>query len=165
MLIEDHYWKSLEQAIQKEKAIMGYRNTAENLKELHQKGRAVAILDGQEGLIAFGGLWNTLDVQCLEAGSFWVHPKYRGRKFSTRMFEQLSGLIEKGKISVCITHNEKIVHLLQKNSWTEATADSWEVNVPFHVSCGPCDVVSEGDKKMCSFKAKRNHCRMFFKLG
>lgn len=165
MTIKNEEWEKLAAAIQKEEAIMGYRNTAKNLKELHEKECAVAIINERGEIIAFGGLWNTLDEHCLEAGSFWVHFEHRGKKYSSEMFSQLSRLIAEEKIALCITHNEKVVHLLVKNGWVESTKENWDAQIPFRVSCGPCDVVPDRKKKKCFYKAEKQHCRMFLKEG
>lgn len=165
MKIGTEKWEELAKKLQKEEAIMGYRNTAENLKNLYEKKHAVVISSKGGEVIAFGGLWNTLDEHCLEAGSFWVHDDYRGNGYSSEMFLQLSKLIAREKIALCISHNKKVVHLLVKNGWVESTKENWDVKIPFRVSCGPCEVVPEEEKKKCFYKADKEHCRMFLKEG
>ncbi len=165
MSIDKKHWLKLAKAIQGEKAIMGYRNTAENLEKLYREKLAVAFFDEDDGIVVFGGLWNTIDDGFLEAGSFWVHSKHRNKKYSSEMFQTLTSLIPEKKTAILITHVDKVVHLMEKNQWTEVMAGGWEEKVPFRVSCGPCDVVSEEEKKTCIYRGDKKHCRMFLKVG
>ena len=165
MLNNEICWENLAKAIQSEEAIMGYRNTAENLKMLFEKKLAIVIFAENGEIITYGALWNTADENFLEVGSFWVHPDYREEKYSSEMFKFLSELIPKNKIAVCITHVDKVVHLIKKAGWDESTAENWGEVVPFCVSCEPCDVVSMKEKRNCLYKADKKHCRMFLKRG
>ena len=126
MLNGKKHWEELAKAIQSEETILGYRNTAENLKSLYDKSLAIAVFDENDGIIVFGGLWSTADENFLEVGSFWVHPHYRDNKFSSEMFQNLSELIPKNKTAVCITHVNKVIHLMQKVGWNEVESEDWE---------------------------------------
>lgn len=165
MTISSENWEKLAVSLQKEPAIMGYRNVAKKLESLYLQGFAVIRQDRAGEIVTFGGLWSTPVARCLEAGSFWVHPSHRDKKHASWMFEKLSEKIPARYVAMCVTHVEKVAHLLLKAGWLEATRDNWHNTVPFPASCGPCDVVTEDEKATCPYRATKDFCRMFWKLG
>jgi hypothetical protein len=165
MTVSGEKWEKLAEALQMEAAIMGYRNTGENLKKLYLQGLAVIKQDESGNIVTFGGLWPTPEANCLEAGSFWVQPLHRDKKYSSWMFRELSKIIPISHLAMCITHVEKVAHLLIKSGWQEAMRYDWQEVVPFAASCGPCDVVTDEEKITCPFMATKKDCRMFYKVG
>lgn len=153
-------WEQLAKRIQQESAILGSRNTAEQLRSLHLEGLAV-FEERNEEIIVFGALWPTELDDFLEAGSFWVHKEHRGRKYSSKMFSKLLTLIPQRKIAIVVTHDPKVVHLLKKFGWRESNGGEWEEVVPFAVSCGPCDIIENHAKENCPYRAVEEKCRLF----
>lgn len=153
-------WEQLARRIQRESAILGPRNTAEQLRNLHVEGFAV-FKEHDDEIIVFGALWPTELENFLEAGSFWVHKDHRGQKLSSGMFRELLPLIPQNKIAIVVTHDPKVVHLLNKFGWHEANGGGWEEVVPFSVSCGPCNVIKHHAKRSCPHKAVKERCRLF----
>ncbi|MFA5961295.1 MAG: hypothetical protein WC848_01260 [Parcubacteria group bacterium] len=165
MTVSIESWEKLAKALQKEATIMGYRNTAKNLSDLYLEDLAVIKQNRIGDIITFGGLWSTTEEKCLEAGSFWVHPEYRNKKHSSWMFQRLSEKIPTGYLAMCITHVDKVAHLVIKSGWSESSKENWHSAVPFAASCGPCDVVADNEKMTCPHMATKSLCRMFYKIG
>lgn len=150
-------WENLSKALQREKAIMGYRNTSDNLKDIHLKNlTAVKFIDGK--IIAFAALWPTENINWFEAGSVWVDKRYRGMKLSSEMFHQLMAIKRPpdSKIFV-ITHSVKeMMHLLSKENFKKIPAKQWNRNVPSEITCQPCD---QDQGNHCHLKGKE--CKLF----
>ncbi|MGB0757540.1 MAG: hypothetical protein ACPGO5_03735 [Patescibacteria group bacterium] len=151
-------WEKLSADLNKEEAILSLRNTPDNLAKLHQAGLAT-IIELESYIAAFGALWPTEDDSFLELGSVWVKKEFRLHKLSSKIFEKLISLIPNNKTVFCITHNTKVIHLLQKYSWHVVSKEEWDLIVPIQLSCGPCDVTS--NHKSCKLKAKLDRCAMF----
>lgn len=151
-------WEKLSESLQKEKTIMGYRNTPENLEKNYSAGTATIKISAGE-IISFGALWPTDDCFWLEAGSIWVAEKFRGKKYSSEIFHDLiTNKIPQNKKTFVITHSvSKMIHLLKKESFIEIPAKQWDEKVPFTVTCQPCD---EEMKEKCLLKG--NECKLFY---
>lgn len=151
-------WEGLSENLQKEETIMGYRNTAQNLRKLYLK-KLAAIRINENKMIAFAALWPTNDPFWLEAGSVWVHPEFRGKRYSSETFQEL---IQKsardGKNIFSITHSvREMIHLFEKHGFVEVQRDRWDDTVPFSVTCAPCD---KKEKVNCDLKGSK--CRLFY---
>ena len=153
-------WKKLAEFLQKEPLVLNTRTSASELKNLYDQGLAVK-KEHRGEIIAFKALWPDGN-GCLELGSAWVKPEWRGRKISSRLMEEISQCGPGDKILFSITHNPKIVHLLRKNNWKEVLAEEWEEVIPFSSSCGPCDRLPEDQKKLCPYKVDPEECLMFY---
>lgn len=151
-------WKKLSASLQKEKAIMGYRNTPENLENIYSADIATIKINAGE-IISFGALWPTDDYFWLEAGSIWVAKKFRGKKYSSEIFHDLIvNKLPRDKKVFVITHSvSKMIHLLKKENFIEVPANQWDEKVPFVVTCHPCD---EKMKEGCLLKG--NECKLFY---
>lgn len=151
-------WENLSKDLQKEKAIMGYRNIPENLKKIYFSRMASVKIDKRK-IISFAALWPTDDNFWLEAGSVWVEKFFRGKKYSSEVFHNLIArkLPENKKIFV-ITHSvNKMIHLLKKEGFIEVPAEYWDSKVPFLVTCQPCD---REIKTNCPLRG--NECKLFY---
>lgn len=155
-------WQKLANHLQQEPQILGYRNTAENLVELHQLGLTSLFTVGS-AITAFVAFWPTDRPDFLEFGSIWVKPELRGQGLGRAVFVNLMQHQPLGKNVFLITKEPKVVHLVLSDGWQEATAESWEQYIPWDLSCGLCDI--EGDRKSCPFKGQRNLCGLYYKLG
>lgn len=150
-------WETLAKSLQEEAAIMGYRNTPENLKNIHRLGLAALEIEGGK-IIAFAALWPTNHPLWLEIGSIWVDRDFRGRKHSSRIFQQLiRQKIPTGKKTFLVTHNvSSIIHLVEKHGFINVPAAEWDENTPFSVTCKPCE---KEDKQDCPLKG--SECLLF----
>ncbi len=154
-------WIKLARECQAEEAILGARNTPENLATVFHKGQA-AMIEDTEGIIAFAAAWDTPDPNWLELGSFWVSPAHRGHGLSSRVFHQLLEKFSDHHLMI-ITHVAKVIHLCHRAQWVQATADTWG-EVPLTVTCGPCDVcATEAEKRACTRLADPEKCNLFFR--
>jgi hypothetical protein len=132
-------WAELSKCLQKEKTILGPRNTPENLKIIHDSRLAVVKIQNKK-IVSFVAFWPTDSHSWLEAGSAWVSKIHRGKKYASEAFKKLMTLIPDGKRVFAITHSvPQIVHLLKKEGFIEIPACSWDREVPFEVTCNPCD--------------------------
>jgi GNAT superfamily N-acetyltransferase len=156
-------WSKLAELLLEEPTILGSRITAPGLKGLHDSGLAVAEMH-LGSIIVFGALWPTKCEDFLEAGSFWVHKSHRQQGLSSKMFQKLTRLIPLKKTAVVVTYVPKVIHLLEKAGWKEASAATWMNVVPFEVSCKPCDLVEDRTKPRCLRKAT-SECRLFYRNG
>lgn len=154
-------WNDLAEELKKEPMILGTRITGESLKQVYDAGLAIK-KEHQGEIIAFRGLWHANGDGCMEMGSFWIKPEWRGYKLGSRIMEEIYSIFPSGKTIFVITRNPKVIHLLRKNGWQEAGVNDWEEVVPFEASCGPCDQVPEEEKKNCPYKAQEGKCVMFF---
>lgn len=153
-------WEKLAQFLEEEPLILGTRISPEFLRERYEKGLAVK-LEYNEEIIAFRVLWPANGDSCLEAGSFWIKPDWRGLRLGSKVMEETYHLIPADKNVFAITSNPKVVHLMQKHQWKEASAEDWSQVIPYEASCVPCDRLPEEEKPKCSFRAT-DECRMFF---
>lgn len=154
-------WNELARELRKEPMILGYRVTGGDLKNVYDAGLAIKKeLHGE--IIAFRGLWHIKGNDCVEMRSFWVKPEYRGQRLGSAIMDEIYSLFPPGKTIFVVTQNPKVIHLLQRHKWQEATIADWEEIVPWKASCGPCDQVSEENKKDCPYKAREGGCMMFY---
>lgn len=160
--ISEAAWQRLAQSLQSESNILGYRNTAENLAQLHQCELTSVITDKDE-IVAFVCHWPTDRSDFYESGSIWVKPELRGQGLGHLVFANLMSRQLPDKHLFTITKHPKVIHLVLSAGWQEATAETWEQHIPWDLSCGPCDI--EGDRKSCPFKGQRNLCGLYYKLG
>lgn len=138
------------------------RISAYSLRLRYEMGLAV-ILELQGVIIGYAAIWDTESPEWGELGSLWVHPAYRGHGLAVILYKKRSELIPSGMRSMTITHDARAAHLaLEYGNLIEATKETWG-EVPFALSCGPCDRVPEEQKDTCPFRAKETECRMFFK--
>lgn len=150
-------WEALAKNLQREKAIMGYRNTAVNLRKLYDNGLATIKFFKNGWIMSYSALWSTNDLHWLEIGSFWVHPKKRRRGYLTEVTKELFRNIPKEKGVFAITHSVKaVMHVLGKNGLSEIPKEKWNNIVPFSVTCSPCD---REEKINCELKG--SECRLF----
>ncbi len=152
-------WKKLSIELNQENAILGKRNSPDNLAKLHQKKLTAIILKHNE-IIAFGALWPTENENFLELGSVWVKKEFRGLGLSSLIFKKIMAKIPSNKTIFSITHNKKVIHMLNKYNWKEVLKKDWEKIIPIELSCGPCDVVKNHNN--CQLKGKKTGCAMFF---
>ena len=155
-------WQKMATCLQQEPMILGYRNTAEHLADLHRQELTSVITDADE-VIAFVAFWPTDCADFLESGSIWVKPELRGHGLGHQVFANLMLRQPTGKSVFSITKNPIVVHLMLGDGWQEATAETWEKHIPWEITCGPCDI--EGDRKSCPFKGQRDLCGLYYKLG
>ena len=153
-------WEQLAAFLEQEPMIFGGRISPEALKEIYGQGLAIK-LEYNEEIIGFHALWPTDHDSCLEEGSIWIKPDWRNLRMGSKLMEEIYRLMPTEKKVFGITHNPKVVHLMKKHEWREASAEDWSDVIPFEASCGPCDRVTESEKLFCPLRATEE-CRMFF---
>lgn len=153
-------WEKLAQFLEEEPLILSGRISPRNLRGCYEKGLALK-LEYNEEIIAFQALWPADSDLCLELGSFWIREDWRGLRLGSKIMKETYHLIPEDKNVFVITHNPKVVHLMRKYHWKEASANDWFEVIPYNASCSPCDRVSEEEKSQCYLRATEE-CRMFF---
>jgi len=155
-------WIDLARMLMEEEVLIGERNSPVKLKQLHEKGLAVAEERNGE-FVAFAALW-PISESLYELGSIWVHPSMRGTGLASKVFEECLERAASENVTVfLVTREPRIMHLAQKAGWTEATREAWGKIISSTVDCcGPCECMDSDLLKHCPFKAVREECHMFF---
>lgn len=153
-------WYKLADTLHLEPDLLGERITAENLRALYEKGHAVVHVEDGE-IIGYAALWETPHPKWLEVGSVWVHQNHRDKKIASLLFKECVARGGNGWSILVVTHNPKVIHLAQQVGFMEATCTTW-FDLPWEVTCGPCDRLKDDEKPMCPFRAKRGKCALFF---
>lgn len=150
MVLDDNVWETLEYALKQEPKIDSTRNSAKNLKELYQQHLAVVLMEGKKP-IGFIAAWPVAE-GFVEIGSVWIHPVFRGTGLSHKIYDVVPSLpgIQQ-VVAYGVTTNVISVHV-GKRIGLEIT-HNWVDPVPFHLSCGPCELVAKEDHPTC---LKRN---------
>ena len=154
-------WNILAKELDQESALLGKRNTAENLYRMWKKNQAVIhILNSR--IIGYAALWDTPHPIWLELGSMWVHELFRGNKIASELFLGCTRKLKKGMRMFVITHNLKVLHLAKKAGFLEAKEEKKWFSIPWKATCAPCDRLPISQQRLCSMRAKRDKCALFF---
>jgi GNAT superfamily N-acetyltransferase len=136
----DTKWLILSERMRKTGKFMLSRITPTALLRAVQTQRAVYKEQNGE-VVAFAGLSETPEPLWLELGPNWVHEPLRGQGLASSLFPDRLSMIPQGRgIQVCsITSSEAAAHLARKHGFVEILPERWYLEVPWAVSCGPCD--------------------------
>lgn len=153
-------WFELSTLLQEEGILLASRNTPENMKHLYDTGRAV-IKEHDGRIVAFSALW-PLEDHVSELGSVWVHPELRGIKLGSEIFtECLELALQTSGLIFLITHEPKVVHLVERAGWIEPSSTLWENSPGVCSSKSMYERVIE-HRKNCKLLAEGEPCRIFF---
>ncbi len=156
-------WDQLAERLQAEEAILGSRNSPASLRTIYKKGMtALKTGKNKSEIIAFGAWWPTANPRYVELGSLWVHKPYRSRRLASVVFTELMSKLAPCQEAICITHNPRVIHLLERSAWDQVSREDWFSVVPFSVSCGPCGTISDNLKQGCPQRARIGKCLMYF---
>lgn len=158
-VIDDTCWIFLSAAMQKEKTILNTRTSPENLRSLYENGLAIVIMDEAGILVGFISAW-PVEPGFVELGSAWVHPDLRGAGIGRMLYSASKKLdAMKSVIVFAITQNPISLKAGLHAGLTQHT--DWNHPIPWHLTCGPCDQVSEDKKPMCPHRNATCWLRMF----
>lgn len=147
MSLPESVWNTLSASLVAEPKIDSTRNTAENIKALYERHLAVVLME--DGIpIGFIAAW-PVEEGYVEIGSVWVHPKYRGRGYSHQIYDAIPSLPGiQDIVAFAITTNRISVHVGERVGLK--IVEDWDIPVPRHLSCGPCEYVSPADQPACT---------------
>ena len=157
----DMMWIHLAEELDKEQALLGGRNLAQNLHSMWGKNQAVIHVANKQ-IIGFAALWDTPHPIWLELGSMWVHRSFRGNKIASELFLKCISKLREGMRVFMITHNPKVLHLAKKAGFSEAIEEQEWFSVPWKATCAPCDRLPISEQRFCSMRAKQGKCTLFF---
>lgn len=140
------YWIALSNAMQKEPTILNTRTSPENLQVLHRNGQSITFVDD----VKVVGFISTLCVGpgLVELSSAWVHPHLRGTGLGRTLYASVKDLESLKLMTVFAITQSPISLRAGLHAGLVQHAD-WEHPVPWHLTCGPCDLIDEDKKRNC----------------
>ncbi|MFH1188295.1 MAG: GNAT family N-acetyltransferase [bacterium] len=153
-------WLDLAALLQQEDVLLKQRNTAQKLQTLYNAG--LAIIEEMDGtIIALSALW-PIRRNIFELGSVWVHPDMRQQNLGSKVFNACITHIEHTRAFIfLITHDPKVIHLVQKAKWEKATLQTWNTVVPKTVDKGLHERLVKHQKR-CKSRIPPEECCLFF---